>query len=386
MMRSDIVIVGGGMVGAAAACALGRQGLKVTLLEKRPPAPLEGQPCCQTRASALTLASRRLLEALGAWEALTPWAQPFDAMHVWSDDVSGEVVFRAAEVGAEALGWVVPNAVVQSALWQALPETVTVRESGLAALDAEAGTVTLENGESLEARLIVGADGAHSLTRRLAGIPLDSHEYGQAAIVGCVRTEKPHENACWQRYTADGPVAFLAMGEGWSSLAWYVPLNRLEETLALPDEVFRARLEAASGARLGRIVEVGERAGFPLVRRHARRYVQGRVALVGDAAHTVHPQAGQGVNLGLLDVAVLAEEIGTDTEADWAHTGALQRYQRRRYGDNLLVQRAMDGFDGLFDHSLPWKRPLRQAVLTAGRTLSPARALLTDLALRGRWA
>ncbi|SIN84926.1 2-octaprenylphenol hydroxylase [Sulfurivirga caldicuralii] len=386
----DTVIVGGGMVGASVALRLAEAGMQVAVVEREPPPAIEDVAPCEVRVSALTHASEQWLEQLGVWKALlAQGAHPFRAMHVWADDVDGEVVFDAASVGEDNLGHVLPNRLIQAALWARMTDhaNVTACFDSIEGFETEASGVhvVLEGGDVLHAQLLVGADGAFSRVRQLANIPLDAHEYGEAAIVGCVRTERPHQDACWQRYTAEGPVAFLAMQDNLSSLAWYLPQHKLDWVLSLDDEAFAEALTEASGGRLGRIDWVGERAGFPLVRRHAQRYHAERVVLVGDAAHTIHPQAGQGVNLGFLDAQVLCEEVLTAFEAKapfWV-PAVLSRYQRRRYMDNLAVQRAMDGFEWLFAHDLPWKRPLRQLVMLAGR-LRPATQTLTRLALDAR--
>ncbi len=386
----DVIVVGGGMVGASVVLRLADAGLQVAVVERaRPPAPDAVAPC-EVRVSALTHASEQWLAQLGVLlTVLHHGAHPFRAMHVWADDVSGEVVFDAASVGEADLGHVVPNRLIQAALWARLADhdNVTTCFDSLHEMETDASGIhaVLEGGATLHGRLLVGADGALSRVRTLAAIPMDSHEYGEAAIVGCVRTEQSHQDACWQRYTAEGPVAFLAMQDNLSSLAWYLPQHKLDWALSLDDEAFADALTEASGRCLGRIEWVGERAGFPLVRRHARRYHAERVVLVGDAAHTIHPQAGQGVNLGFLDAQVLCEELLAAVEAGapfWA-SAVLSRYQRRRYMDNLAVQRAMDGFEWLFAHDLPWKRPLRQLVMLAGRQ-RPAAQTLTRLALDAR--
>lgn len=390
MHQVEIAIIGGGMVGAAAALALADTGFDVAVVEKvELPALATVQPC-ETRASALTPASQQFLSRLKVWEVLQPYTHPFTSMRVSSEDVATPVVFSAQEVGADALGWLVPNRAVQAALWSALREKVTLfSQRKVAAIQPleQGAIVTLDDGTQLHAKLVIGADGAHSKVRQLAHIPMDAHEYGQAAIVGCVRTEKPHQDACWQHYTATGPVAFLAMQHGISSLAWYVPEARLPELLALDDDAFCKALTEASQGLLGQVTWAGPRAGFPLVRRHAQSYSKGPVVLVGDAAHTVHPQAGQGVNLGFLDVIALVETLQEARAADipWWHEAVLHRYGRRRYGDNLLVQRAMDGFDSLFRQDFPWKKPLRQGVMQAGARLELLRTLLTEVAMTGRF-
>ena len=390
--RTEIVVIGGGMVGAAIALGLAQVGFDVAVVEQAPPPPLAEQPACQVRVSALVRASEHLLQQLGVWRKIADHsAWPFRAMRVWSEDASGEVIFRAEEIGEPDLGHVVPNRVIQAALWEALKaqHNVTLLTGTLLSgwqTHATGLQVQLEDGRRVDCRLLIGADGARSIVRQKAFIPLDSHEYGQAAIVGCVRTERSHEDTCWQRYTAEGPVAFLAMRENVSSLAWYLSLEKLQWALSLSDEAFAEALTQASGERLGRIVEVGARAGFPLVRRHARQYVKGRVVLAGDAAHTVHPQAGQGVNLGFMDAAALIEVLSEARSKGmpWDHPGVLQRYERRRIADNLIVQRAMDGFDTLFAQDLPWKWPLRQGVIRLAQSLSPLRQIMMASTLYGR--
>ncbi len=390
MQRFDVIVIGGGMVGAATALALVQAGLEVAVVEKGTlPDPADIK-LCETRASALTPASQRFLATLGVWPYLEAFVHPFTSMRVSSEDSAARVIFSAREVGTPALGWLVPNRAVQAALWSVLKGQVTLFEqASLTQLqqEKEGVKVRLEDGASLYASVLVGADGAHSRVRALAHIPIESHEYGQSAIVACVKTARHHEDACWQHYTVTGPVAFLAMREGVSSLAWYVPEARCAELLALEDEVFCEALTEASQGLLGHVDWVGPRAGFPLVRRHARHYVKGAVVLVGDAAHTVHPQAGQGVNLGFLDAATLAEVIqeANLAGAPWWHAPVLNRYVRRRYADNHLVQRAMDGFDALFRQDFPWKAPLRWGVMRAAATVKPVRALLTEVAMTGRF-
>jgi 2-octaprenylphenol hydroxylase len=247
--------------------------------------------------------------------------------------------------------------------------------------------VRLSSGKRLHASLVVGADGAFSSVRQLAGIGLDTHDYAQAAVVGCVKTEKPNQDACWQRYQHTGPFAFLTLGSHLSSIAWYLPLEQKDWALSLNDRDFVQAVTQASNGFLGDVMEVRERAAFPLVRRHAQTYVRPHLVLVGDAAHTIHPQAGQGVNLGLLDAAALAEVLVEARQAEpetWCRRHVLRRYERWRRGDNQLVQRAMEGFDWLYPQQAGLAKPLRTQVLPQADRLDFVKQWLMQQALHGR--
>ncbi|MGC9386835.1 MAG: FAD-dependent monooxygenase, partial [Hydrogenovibrio sp.] len=213
------------------------------------------------------------------------------------------------------------------------------------------------------------------------------HDYQQCAVVGCVKTELSHQDTCWQRYQSDGPFAYLAMDNNMSSIAWYLPVEQMPWALSLSDDAFSEAITEASGHKLGKVVEVGERSAFPLVRRHAEAYVKPHVALVGDAAHTVHPQAGQGVNLGLLDAASLVDvltQAREETPDDWERYAVLRRYERWRRGDNAIVQRSMEGFDWLFQQDGSVKNRLRQGFLSLADQAKPIKKWLIQQALNGR--
>ena len=395
----DAVVVGGGMVGATVALGLGQQGMKVLLLERQAAdTSWDAKRPYQVRVSALTRASENVLRNLGAWQGIEARrCHPFTAMHVWDDPSSGEIHFSAQEMGEDNLGYTVENNVIQAALW----EQVQACDSIQLLLNKTIKNLRLDNGKAwleidgvgeVQTELLVGADGAHSQIRQLAYIGLDTHDYEQCAVVGCVKTELPTQDTCWQRYTQDGPFAYLSMGEQVSSIAWYLPTEKMQWALNLSDSEFAEAVSKASDYRLGSVIEVGERAAFPLTRRHVEHYVKENLALVGDAAHTIHPQAGQGVNLGLLDAAALIETVLNAKQAGkaWGRRSVLRKYERWRRGDNAIVQRSMETFDWLFKQDNSFKSTVkttfRKGFLPVANRLTPLKNWLMGQALNGREA
>lgn len=391
-LKFDVVIVGGGMVGAATALGLAQGGVRVALLERAEPdlSWSDNEPY-QPRVSALTRASENILRNLNAWSGVKKRrVHAFVSMRIWEDASDAEINFDAASLNEPNLGYVVENQVIQAALWEQL-QTVGVQVfcgHSLKSLrfDNHQAWLSVEGLGDIQATLLVGADGAFSQIRTLAGIGLDQHDYAQCAVVGCVRTQAPHQDTCWQRYQADGPFAYLAMDENVSSIAWYLPVEKMQWALDLSEEDYRAELFKASDGRLGEITQTWQRAAFPLTRRHAQQYVKPNLALVGDAAHTIHPQAGQGVNLGLLDAATLVDVLLQAKRAGeyLGDHAVLRRYERWRKGDNVIVQRAMEGFDWLFksDHGI--KDQLRQRLLHLANVAKPLKNWLIQQALYGR--
>ncbi|MEA1989677.1 MAG: UbiH/UbiF/VisC/COQ6 family ubiquinone biosynthesis hydroxylase [Pseudomonadota bacterium] len=391
----DAIIVGGGMVGATTALGLGQQGMRVLLLEKQPvDLTWQEDSPYQVRVSALTRASEKIIKNLGAWQGIENRRyHPFFAMRVWDELTPGEVLFSAQDMNEANLGYTVENNVIQAALW----EQVNTCENIQVLLDSTIESLSFENNQAwlsiegvglLKTELVIGADGAFSKIRQLANIGLDTHDYEQCAVVGCVKTERSHEDTCWQRYTQDGPFAFLSMGNNVSSIAWYLPTDKMQWALGLSDEAFSKEISKASDYRLGQVVEVAERGAFPLIRRHAEHYVKPNLALVGDAAHTIHPQAGQGVNLGLLDAAALVETVLNAKQANkaWGSFSVLRRYERWRRGDNALVQRSMEGFDWLFKQDASLKAVIRKPLLPLANKLTFVKNWLMGQALNGREA
>lgn len=383
--HADVLIIGGGMVGAALACALGRSGFEVHVVEAQAPEPFaKGQPL-DLRVSAISLASQALLEAVDAWRhVLDMRAVPFRRMRVWDREGPGETIFDSRDIGEPALGHIVENRLLQLALRRAAEGLKTVRWHCPARLESlhvgEDGVFArLSDGSGVRAQLVVGADGAHSRLRELAHIGLTSWDYDVEALVATVKTAAPQQDITWQRFTPAGPQALLPLSGPHASLVWYAPPDEVARLKALDDASFVEELLRAFPAELGGINALLERGSFRLTRRHAQQYCKPRLVLAGDAAHTIHPLAGQGVNLGFTDVAALAEVVikARDANEDIGALHVLQRYERWRRGENLLMQTAMDVFHHVFKPAhgpLPW---LRGLALRLANDLPPLRRLLT---------
>lgn len=376
----DIVIVGGGMVGAALGCALGGRELKVAVLEQQPApaAPATGE--YDLRVSAVTLASRALLENVGAWAGIAARRYaPVRAMVVRESGGAGAIEFDAAEIGEPELGYIIENRVLQAALFERLQQFTNIHvlcPVEIAAMGFAAGgiTVRLVDGRELSSALIVGADGAQSKVRAAAGLNVSIHDLGQQAIVAPVRTAQPHGDTARQIFLPSGPLAFLPLSDvHCSSIVWSADNARADVLKNLDGDAFRAELSAAFGNCLGEIESVGPRAVFPLAIRAAPDYVAERVALIGDAAHTVHPLAGQGVNLGFLDAGTLADVLleARRKGIDPGSLPLLRRYERARKAGNLAMQTATGAFRYLFSGRMPAIARLAGAGMSAVDRLPP---------------
>lgn len=384
MNQFDVVIIGAGIVGATAACALAQAGARVALVEARPIAPETTGGVRDARVFAITRASQRIFEALGVWERIiTREAYPFREMEVWDAGGTGIIRFDCADIGEPCLGHMIEPRIIHAALLERLHATAAItlfcpaRFGDIAIGDARVG-VSLEAGETLNASLIVAADGARSPVREFLGMATRVHDYHQSGLVARVATEFPHQATARQRFLPGGPLAFLPMEDGWSSIVWTLPSAEASDMLALDRDAFHEALGIAFDFRLGRIVDSGPREAWPLTRMHADHYVGERIALIGDAAHAIHPLAGQGVNLGLLDAAALAEVVSAARShgGDPGALPVLRRYERWRRGDNLLMMSAMDGFNLLFGNQLGPVRWLRNFGLSVVNAAGPAKDLL----------
>jgi len=351
----DIAIAGGGMVGAACALALARRGFTAALLEAREPAPWNAADPEDLRVIALAPSSARLLDELGLWRGIeAARVSPYRHMRVWDGASGAELTFDAAREGRAQLGWIVENKLVARTLWDAL-EGAGVRcmcPAHVASFAQRDDRVTLElgDGETLSAALLVIADGAGSALREQAGVAVRGRDYHQRAVVAHVATERVHESTAWQRFTNEGPIALLPLADGRSSIVWSLPEARAREVLALDDAAFCEAAGVASDFRLGTLTSTTPRASFPLRLQIAERFAAGRCVLIGDAAHAVHPLAGQGANLGLRDVAELASVLGAARDAgrDFTAPHVLQRYARRRRSDGALDARTFDAIERMF--------------------------------------
>ncbi len=397
--RVDVAVVGGGMVGLLLAAALRDSGLDVVIVEAAEASGsvaaavpvVDGESRFDPRVSALTLASRNMLERVGAWERIPSGrVSAYTDMEVWDADGLGRIHFDASEVLQPELGYIIENTVIAAALREGLGDSGAVswrcpdRVQSLEAGGASGSVLGLESGARVEAGLVVGADGANSAVRRLAGIRTREWDYEQCAIATTVRTALRHERTAWQRFMTDGPLAFLPLTapgheQHYCSIVWSTAPGHASELMELDDRDFCRELGAALEFRLGEVLFADRRFSFPLRQRHAVSYGSDGVVLVGDAAHTIHPLAGQGVNLGLLDAGVLAEEIVHGAKRGYAPGDAwvLRRYQRRRMGHNLAMMGAMEGFRRLFGATAPPLRWLRNTGLNwADRLALPKQQII----------
>ena len=376
----QIVIVGGGMVGSALAASLAHSDISIALIEpnvaQQPPQidlSSEGSSCAgfDTRVSAITAQSEALLSKLGIWDMISAQRKSaYQGMTVWDAEGTGEVNFKANELHVPCLGTIVENREIVWALQQRVEQAsnITIIRDYVSHIDNqdEQGLtpIFLASGQSLKTQLLVGADGALSRIKQWGEFSNIEWDYQHHALVATIELEYSHQDTAWQRFRPEGPLALLPLAAGndkTCSIVWSTNEEECQQLLALDDEAFCQQLGLAFEHRLGQIVNVGPRAAFPLRQRHAKHYVVPGIALVGDAAHTIHPLAGQGVNLGFKDVAALSEEILRAHKAGLTlgELSSLLRYQRRRQADNLLMMGAMEGFKRLFAAQQPMIRLLR---------------------------
>lgn len=366
----DVIIAGGGMVGATVATLLAQGGKQVAVIEAYETAELASDAQYELRVSALSRQTQRVLEQVGAWQGVeSRRCAPYESMFVWDATGEGEIRFDAAELGEANLGHIVENRVVQLALQEVIAQSDLIdwycpeRLQSFTATD-ETIQVILHGGETLQAQLLVGADGAASRVRQQAGIALNTQDYGQQGVVAVIKTSQAHEWTAWQRFLPTGPLAFLPLGdEHHCSIVWTLPSDQADAVVNLSSDSFNQKLAQALDYRLGEVEAVSQVAAFPLKGRHAESYIAQRVALVGDAAHTIHPLAGQGVNLGIKDAAALADQL-LATTGDLGSVKTLRRYERARKADNHMTQKAMEGFKVLFGNDMPMWRVLRNKGLS----------------------
>lgn len=380
MQSFDVVVAGGGMVGLALACGLQGNGLRIAVLEKQSETDLMtslNEPFA-LRVSAINAASERLLQHIGVWDAIrSVRASAYNAMEVWDRDSFGKIIFRASEYGFSHLGHIIENKVIHQVLWQraaSLSDVTLLPSTSLKqiAWGENEAFITLVDERLLSARLVIGADGANSWLRQHADIPLTFWDYGHHALVATVRTEKPHFAIARQVFHGDGILAFLPFSPvDLSSIVWSLPPEAALWLSQLSNEQFNHQLAVAFDMRLGLCSVESERQVFPLMARYASSFSAHRLALVGDAAHTVHPLAGQGANLGFMDVAELIAELQR-LQCQGKDIGQhlyLRRFERRRKHSAVLMLAGMQGFRELFAGNNPAKKLLRGIGLTLADNL-----------------
>jgi 2-octaprenyl-6-methoxyphenol hydroxylase len=359
----DILVVGGGMVGAALACALGGTGLRIAVIEAVP-LTVSVQPSYDERTIALAFGSRRIFEGIGVWsEVVRLGAAPIEKIHISDRGRFGFTHLSCAELGQEALGYVVEARVLGLALLtrlQRLPNVTWLCPATLENIDFQPenavarirhdGTI-----HDLRVRLVVAADGADSAVRNVAGIDFERTEYGQSAVVTTVTISQPHQNTAYERFTGTGPLALLPMSNNRMAVVWSTRTENVEALLGLSDEEYLARLQERFGDRLGPLTRLGKRRAYPLMLTRVKEHVRPRLVLIGNAAHTVHPVAGQGFNLGLRDVAALVEVLVAAKQEgrDLGELETLKRYADWRTRDNKVISTFTNSLIRVFSNDFP---------------------------------
>ncbi len=380
----DLIIVGGAVSGGVMAALLGQSDLKIGIVESRVHDPEKPDP----RVFAITRASEQIFRSAGIWDELaTEPMGHFREMEVCDANGSGTIHFDSKELCERTLGYIIGNQPIQNVLVKQIdklenvswlcPEKVDQIE-----IHTDHADVFLDSGKRLKTKLIVGADGANSRIRDLVGIDSKLHDYQQTAVVCSVKSQTAHNDVARQRFLTTGPLAFLPLSDPHlCSIVWSTTPDHAQTLLDSSSEDFYKELEQAFDSKLGAVLETSQRFSFPLNRAHAKNYVSNRVALIGDAAHRVHPLAGQGANLGILDAATLAEIILKNPDTDIGRYSLLRKYERQRKGENLSVIAAMDGFKHLFGSTLEPVQWLRNFGMDLTNSCPPAKSLIMRKAM-----
>ncbi|GLP98001.1 FAD-dependent monooxygenase [Paraferrimonas sedimenticola] len=387
MQAFDVVVNGGGMVGAATGLGLAQLGLSVAIIERQTPKPFDPVQPMDLRVSAISVASEQLLERLGVWQdVLDTRACPYKGLQTWEEQ-GFSTEFHSDQINTSHLGHIIENRLIQLALWKALKahDKVTIfgeHQISQFTLNGDRINLSLNSGDSVSGQLLVGADGAMSQVRQWAGIGISGWEYKQHAMLINITTAAPQQDTTWQQFFPSGPRAFLPLTGNHGSLVWYDAAERIAELSQMTNEELAVEIRKAFPERLGEF-SVDGFGEFPLVRRHAQRYVDQNLVLIGDAAHTINPLAGQGVNLGFKDVAALLETVvdAISQGKDWSAVAQLQQYQSKRYKDNLLMMSAMDMFYATFSNKITPIKVLRNVGLKLANHSGPVKKQVLKYAM-----
>lgn len=377
-----MIVVGAGMVGAAAALAFAQQGHKVTVLEREKSVAWSADDDYGLRLSAISPASAALLADLGIWaQVLEQRHCGYRDMRVWDGEGEGQIHFNAGEQGLPELGTIVENQRLQSLLWAALEAhsniDLLLGDNWQQLQNNDLGVeLTLASGRRLKADLLLAADGGQSKVREALGIKCQSRGYGQRGVVANVACSASHQYTAWQRFFANDVLAFLPLADGRCSIVWSTDDANAQRLAALPEQEFLVELNMASSQCVGQVTASSARASFPLQAGIAAQFIQQRVVLIGDAAHTIHPLAGQGVNLGFGDVAALSKHLKTGITI-----AGLRRYQRQRKAENAQMILGVDGLQRLFASDAAAVQWLRSSGLNLVNNLNPIKKLLAAQSL-----
>lgn len=370
-LDADVIIVGGGHAGCILAALLGMQGLRTVCIDKDDPAA-SLKSDFDGRTTAISYASKQVIEKAGAWDALIPDACPILDIQITEEESPTLLNFPLHEVDAPAFGWIVENRKLREILFERLSQLPTVSHLAPVSIEtitrsANSVTVTLADGRSIRAPLIIGADGKKSFIRDWMGIDTRGWSYNQKAIVSVTEHENPHNNTAWENFRKNGPFAILPMqdsakGKHRSFIVWTEDDKTAASTLQWSDESFNAAIQERFPSSYGRVFSTGQRFAYPLELKHAHSYIAERSALVSDAAHAIHPIAGQGLNLGLRDVETLARLLGEAARKneDLGNAALLRQYQKLRYADNMIMAGATDGLNKLFSNNSGMLRHARK--------------------------
>ncbi len=388
MKEFDVVIVGAGMVGATVACGLGGRPLSVAVIEQSLPENFSSEQPHDLRVSALSIASKNILQAVGAWQGiLNRRLCPFRRMRVW--ETVGDTEFNSDDISLPELGYIVENRVTQLALLDCLEHfdnvelIAPVKIKSINYSSSEETVLQLDDGSSLQTRVVVAADGGDSRVRQTVGLGVTSWDYKQHALVIYVETDYEQQDITWQRFVPSGPQAFLPLTGNFGSIVWYNSADEVRRLKLLSNEDLTAELTVAFPACLGKIKQVLCKASFPLKRQHAQQYIKTGVALVGDAAHMINPLAGQGVNIGLLDAAALVEVLieAKEKGENIGNASVLLRYEKMRRNDNLRMMTLMDVFYRVFSNDILPIRFFRNMGLGLVERAIPAKKKVMRMAI-----